>query len=608
MDLENIYKEMLAERESRLEHQGTIIGTCEEYCPKFEYIERKIRGDISRYENNIVFKKFYRSSAGKSKSFPEDVRPIHVLLQATNYLIDLSYNDFSMEMYKFIENRTRAIRMDLNLQDATSKMSIEILEKIARFHIIYYYVLFDNKEFEAHLNQDQLKKILLTLENLYHKNNISNEEFISYILLLSIDSKYPQLETFLTYPKVRQAYNIRRYYQQGNIFRYFCECRKLDLLSFCVSLMSFDKVRMKAIEMFDKSLMEKVDINFFYNLLYTSEREVISLFSKMNVYVFEDKADFKDSDIYESEEYLVKERKEPIGLKSLSVLIYLGDIESKILKLICRNYTCRLLRSKYNKKVDLSDIKPHSERSEEIIFRVLINQISEKYSSVIYQNLRKLLVIKKSKKEIIKIMCYSVLKVYLRNKALRYTERYLSKLYLKRQLKNWIEAANVSGCEMKKEDENYLAVVLNDSIYSVILKNTIEKSGLFNLHPVFFNYKEVSPLRLLKFRLTVFSVDKNSRKEVEKNFHMINKIVEIPQNIMKMFDVIEETAKKSKCTKKSKILNLLKNKNKNKQIYIVTKLIENKRNSPDLEDILVSLYNNKTIKNIDVYHEEGEDF
>ncbi|EOB15329.1 80 kDa MCM3-associated protein [Nosema bombycis CQ1] len=350
MDLEHIYKDMLEERASRVEYEGTIRGTCEEFCPRFEHIERAIRGDISKFEQNVVFKKFYRSTAGKSKSFPEDVRPINILLKATNYLIDLSYNDFSIEMYKFIENRTRSIRTDINLQELNCCSSIKILEKIARFHIVYNYALFDNREFESHLNLDQLKKIILTLEDMYTINNIYNEEFIAYNLLLSIDSKYPQAEKHLFLRKVQQSYEIRKFYQQGNLFKYFLECRKLDFLSFCVSLSAFDRVRMKGIEVFGKSFVEKIDISLFQKILYCSKMETKSLLDKMNVEVTSDKADFKDSDIYETESCIYKERKEKIGLSSLSVLIYLGDIDYKIHKILLNKFLCSFIELTYHKR------------------------------------------------------------------------------------------------------------------------------------------------------------------------------------------------------------------------------------------------------------------
>jgi hypothetical protein len=75
-----------------------------------------------------------------------------------------------------------------------------------------------------------------------------------------------------------------------------------------------------------------------------------------------------------------------------------------------------------------------------------------------------------------------------------------------------------------------------------------------------------------------------------------------------MFDQIENKLKNSKKVIKTNLLSLLNGKNKNKQIYIVTRLIENKKNSAELDDILITIHNNKKCKNIDVYYEEGEDF
>jgi hypothetical protein len=303
-----------------------------------------------------------------------------------------------------------------------------------------------------------------------------------------------------------------------------------------VSLSAFDRVRMKGIEVFGKSFVEKIDISLFQKILYCSKMETKSLLDKMNVDVTSDKADFKDSDIYGTESFIYKERKEKIGLSSLSVLIYLGDIDYKIHKILLNKFLCSFIEQTYHKKV--VNVIPRGETVVNDVFKLLINQITLKYSNLIYENIQKLLRERQNRKEIVKKMCYYVLKAYIKHLSLRYTKKYASKLLLKKKLKDWISSSNATKSLSTPDSSNSiekqtLCIVLNDSIYSVLLRNSIEKSKLSQYNPVFLNFKGAIPQKLLKFNLCVFSVDKSSFKVVEDNFFMLNQILDTPQNLLK---------------------------------------------------------------------------
>ncbi|WUR04969.1 SAC3 family protein [Vairimorpha necatrix] len=277
MNLEYIYRDLLQKREEKPEYSG--------------YIERTLRGDVNKYERDILVKKYNRSSAGKSKAFPEDVRPISVLTSVLDYL--LQFCDFSLESYKFLENRTRSIRLDISIQELECDRTIMILEKICRLLILYNYALYDNKEFEEYLNIEQIKKILGTLKELYNNKNkqgLSNnthrsknyQEFMGYYKLITFDDVLNTSDLSLT-SKLSLFDNIKMAYTQNNLYRFFLLSRSTDFLSFCLLHTYYDKLRLKGIEIYSKCFIEKIDSSLINKLLFLSERELISLCNKTNI-------------------------------------------------------------------------------------------------------------------------------------------------------------------------------------------------------------------------------------------------------------------------------------------------------------------------------------
>lgn len=63
-----------------------LVGTCMDFCPEFEVLDRQANNEIDSLEivgddKIIAIKKYRRSAAGSNPEiFPEDIRPPHILL------------------------------------------------------------------------------------------------------------------------------------------------------------------------------------------------------------------------------------------------------------------------------------------------------------------------------------------------------------------------------------------------------------------------------------------------------------------------------------------------------------------------------------------------
>jgi hypothetical protein len=604
MNLEHIYRDLLMKREEREEYEGTIRGVCEEYCPYFEYIERTIRNDVSKYEKDILIKKYNRSSAGKTKAFPEDVRPVNVLAGTLDYIFKFCYNDFSLDLYKFLENRTRAIRLDIAIQELDCDITISILEKICRFHILYNYALFDNKQFESHLNLDQCKKILGTLYDLYTKRNYgarsTNEiEFICYYILISFDDKFLFLDKYTNYKKIVQSFNIRNTYSQNNIYNFFNLSRKSDFLSYCILHSYFDKIRLRGIEIYSKCFVEKIDNTFIKKMLYVTDKELTSLCKKINISIEDGKVDFKNKNLFENDSLLIKERKEYIGMSNPSLLIYTGDADYKISEYLQRAWVKNFVSQIYLNTTNINSLQAitrtktqfniftSQKETENDIFDVIKKIYCRLTAKNFVIDIRNRVNIFEKKKTLAKKICFYILDLYI---------------------KNYIQNISVKNFKISKDTTKLLAIVTDESIFSAIFMTNVKKSNLMNLNPEFLKYKEVNANVLLKYRVSVFSVNKQFFIDIENKYFMLNKILDTPQNLTKRLDEIRIKVEKSAKIIKNKINILLENKSRIKQIGILSYLIGNKRNPECKEEWIEKIDKKQRLDNVDVYYEENAKF
>jgi hypothetical protein len=205
------------EPEPDIIHTQASVALCLQMCPETETAFRiEIGGGaVSKFEldphtgsvdPNRMIKAYERSGAGKDLRDPKIIRPPEVLKGVLDYIEDsiLDRNERFLDIFSFVFDRTRAIRSDLDIQGDTSKTSVDIVERIARFHILAGYELCELSESQntmKTLNSNQLSYCLITLGKYYSIHRASNEpcenecEFQSYRLLYLLnDNPYKCLQ------------------------------------------------------------------------------------------------------------------------------------------------------------------------------------------------------------------------------------------------------------------------------------------------------------------------------------------------------------------------------------------------------------------------------
>ncbi|KAG9004985.1 hypothetical protein FRB90_010638, partial [Tulasnella sp. 427] len=182
-----------------------LVGTCQEYCPEFEKVERHLRNEVKRPEMRLddenepdysrMVKAFARPNDINSTKLPSDVRPPPILQAPPSWI----------SVQEFIFDRTRAIRQDFTIQGGSrGAIAVECHERIARFHILSLHESRigpqQDREWEAGLREqysltldiEQLNKTLTTLMQYYDDFRAEgvtfpNEaEFRAYRLLLQM--------------------------------------------------------------------------------------------------------------------------------------------------------------------------------------------------------------------------------------------------------------------------------------------------------------------------------------------------------------------------------------------------------------------------------------
>ncbi|CAA3001082.1 Hypothetical predicted protein [Olea europaea subsp. europaea] len=128
-----------------------------------------------------------------------DVRPVSVLEETLNYVLNLLKSDCRFEVvHDFIFDRTRSVRQDLTMQNVTNDQAIRMYERMVKFHILSHHKLpkCGSPDIASirHLNMEQLTKALTSLFNLYEANRAPHSiykdeaEFHSYYVLLHLCS------------------------------------------------------------------------------------------------------------------------------------------------------------------------------------------------------------------------------------------------------------------------------------------------------------------------------------------------------------------------------------------------------------------------------------
>ncbi|ADM11413.1 nuclear protein export factor [Encephalitozoon intestinalis ATCC 50506] len=579
-DLRVRYKR-LQEKRRNTKKGKVVIGECITFCPEFEGLERVLNNEVSPYETEVMVKKYRKSFPDSGGVLAEDIRPIEVLWRVINHVIRLCADDQSIQIYKFVENRIRAVLLDMKVQEERGREAIEILEKVVRFYIVFRYQLYDHPQFNKDLNLSQLRMAMETLMRLYSLEsrgyeNRNKEEFYCYHILASMCEKYvldsgEQDDG----PRIRLSMEITKKYMQGNGAGFFRLLRKLDYISFCLAQSFIGEVRGKCVQLFKKSLVEKVKIGFFGDVLLTSEAEAEDLFRDKGIPIRGGKVDFEEKGCGEEYDKVVpKSRKIETNVKKPVVFMLHGAVDYQILSYI--------LSAVLWKKLNISK-------------ESLCNKFpkdKERLGSV-------------ERKTVVRKICVSILEEIIRKTTIEVFSRIMFLNALREYLVKWRNQAIARNKDVLAKNKYILLVVLDREVSSVSLVGNINSSILNILAPTITYIEKITVDEMLMYNLCIFSTSRNRRERLYNKYRMVNLIVDTPQGLSKRVDEIYERAVNSPKIRKSTLLTLIGEMSKVEAIETIVKLIDNGRNEDSLENNLSLLYDDKPLTECDVYYEEG---
>ncbi|XP_024081142.1 SAC3 domain-containing protein 1 isoform X2 [Cimex lectularius] len=162
-----------------------IVGMCQDMCPVSEVkmrISKNLVHDLEKSHGELI-KCYKRSAAGTDISNPKTLRPPNVLEETVHYLFNNVLMNKSKQfhvVYQFVEDRLRAVRQDLFIQQPSPDKCFPVLEPIVRFYIYSAYRLSESplEDFDPVLNHNQLLETFKWLLKLYDSwNHISPERF-----------------------------------------------------------------------------------------------------------------------------------------------------------------------------------------------------------------------------------------------------------------------------------------------------------------------------------------------------------------------------------------------------------------------------------------------
>lgn len=598
-ELRQKYEEMLKERIARSQKDTEeTYGTCEDFCPEFEKIERELKKDISVFESEVMVKKYQRSSAGRLRPLPEDIRPLPVLVKVMEHLFSLlerADQAHLFEVYKFVMDRSRAVRMDMAVQGLEDDQTIYELEKIARFHVVFIYLLFSEPHFELHLHLEQLKKIIVTLLDLYkkrkgrHNTPGNEEEFTSYFILLHLKDKdtfsYVQERFKKGNRQIDTSVDVYEMYQRNDFYSFLRAFLRLDFLSSCVVLASTRDLWSRIANSYKKSLVESIDRSFFERMLSTDGTKISEIMEAYGIPTTDGKLDFRDKKglFKEGGHFSFNINLEHKRQKSIVGIIKHGPIDLLVRVLVIRSYvdTAILKDYPFNKSVLQNSFS---------LDTGVIKEIVKEYAVRILTSVKQ----KRSRAE------------QKKKRGSRKTDALSGSAYgghkygLHEKTQEKHRPEDVGSANRRHR----LLVVHNKDIYSALFRQKLMKAYSNTLKPQFILVEKANVDLLLKFNLCIFCVDRENVEAIEKRFFMVNKIVDTAQGLEKKMQNTDEFLKlcHQRKIKKDRLFNVIDGKTPEEAAEIIIDLIQNNRNdNKTLEKNLLSIHNDHPLVDCDVY-------
>ncbi|ELQ76695.1 Nuclear protein export factor [Trachipleistophora hominis] len=610
--LKQEYDRLLNERSKKQAPIGKINGSCQSFCPYFEMVERRLRNDVSRFEKDFMIKKYVRSAAGRNKALEEDVRPLPVLCSCFDYLMDVlegcckamenamrpagadesanlaistpnSTDDKDLdidgvpslfEVYKFVEDRTRAIRLDISVQELSCGRTVVLLQQICNFHIVFNCLLYDDEKFEEHLNADQIRRVLLSLMECYKLRRsvpmtLDQQRYYSYNVMLRIssdtacygdelfstDDKIVNNSTHSQYEVINDAFDLLSAVQRGNTSRFFKFMKHADFLTRCLLTTQLRYVRQAAMDMFKMCFYEKIDCSLVMSWLHITDR---TYFEGEGVKIEDDKLCFRERPFVPRE---VHARLLPAyavyPLQNIANAIKYDVYEVFVRKMVLHEYTRLLIENFMTRKKVQYQSQPGISAD--------INQVM--------------------------IFIYRKYAYHLSIKMV------LNNIYIQRMdlIVKWQQKA-----KKKRNKRKLLLVVLEKTVSAAMFRQRVKNSPL---KPSFIDYRpDLNVEEMLPYKMVLFVTAKKHHEQIKNTFYMLNKVVCLPNSPAINLEQIVESAN---YIVKRKLSTMIDVSQKEKTMAVMCSLIENKRN-PQLKDVMIKFERRGILDDIDVYYEDKD--
>ncbi|ORD94624.1 SAC32 [Enterospora canceri] len=232
---------------------------CGHFCPLEEECRRRMEGDYDKeYEKEFLVKRYERSVAGRQFEEYESIRNTGALEETLEYLVNLPLD---YKSYKFIDNRIRAIKADLEslsgiVGDSVCPDKIHMLETISRFYVVSLYVLY-TVENDLYQVMEQLRKTLNVLMHEYNSCNQYSNEFVEYYILSNMEKSETVERTISRYAPsklncINEAlvlFNSFVSQDYGAIFGY-----KRCFLFYCITLYYHNMLRISVVRLLKKGI------------------------------------------------------------------------------------------------------------------------------------------------------------------------------------------------------------------------------------------------------------------------------------------------------------------------------------------------------------------
>jgi hypothetical protein len=264
-----------------------IVGELDTMCSFEEISLRTETRQVDKFEVSREYLKKYQRSSADKKYLPSEIRTIGACWKSVEYLLD-EILDFDVnpkqkfsepcytanyfDIYSFMRDRLRAVRVDLHVQNAScNPVFISVHEYCLRFELLSLYLLWgrefggsSDRKFDLHMTLTALSQTIDPLTNAYAKRRTMDPseieveaEITRYILLLSLTSRggskqfkahfLKQPEAIKSHPLVMEAFDICCEFYAGMNQAILNRIEGMDFLSTCALLPVLNLVRTRAV-------------------------------------------------------------------------------------------------------------------------------------------------------------------------------------------------------------------------------------------------------------------------------------------------------------------------------------------------------------------------